>query len=72
MKTKGYQNNISRREEEVLLLIANEYTINEIALSLFISPHTAISHRKNIMQKWCVKNTAGMVRRGFELGVLNT
>ena len=61
---------ISRREEEVLILIANEFTIKEIANELFISPHTAVSHRKNIMAKWEVKNMAGMVRRGFELGIL--
>ncbi|NNE25949.1 MAG: helix-turn-helix transcriptional regulator [Saprospiraceae bacterium] len=61
---------ISVRETEVLHLIASEFTIKEIAAHLFISPHTAISHRKNLMDKWAVKNTAGLVRRGFELGVL--
>ena len=63
-------NHISRREEEVLLLTAKEYTVKEIATELFISHHTAISHRKNLMSKWDVKNMAGLVRRGFELGVL--
>ncbi len=64
------EKNISDREAEVLFLIAREYTINEIATQLFISHHTAISHRKNMMQKWAVRNTAGLIRRGFELGVL--
>ena len=59
---------ISPREMEVLLLISKEYTNDEIAWILHISPHTAISHRKNIMRKWDVKNTAGLIRKGFELG----
>ena len=37
---------ISRREKEVLSLIADELTIQEIAKTLFISHHTVISHRK--------------------------
>jgi len=71
MNTDHLSGQISNREKEVLRLIAHEYTIKEIAGHLFISPHTAVSHRKNIMQKWSVRNTAGMVRKGFELGVLS-
>ena len=63
-------NGISKREKEVLYLIAHELSTKEIADKLYISKHTAISHRKNIMQKLNVKNTAGMVRMGFELGLL--
>ena len=61
---------ITPRESEVLRLIANEFTIQEMASALFISPHTAISHRKNLMEKWAVKNMAGLVRVGFEKGLL--
>lgn len=63
---------ISVREYEVLRLIAYENTINEIADKLYISPHTVISHRKNIMSKLDVRNTAGMVRRAFELGIFHS
>ena len=62
---------ISEREQEVLKLIAHEHTINMIAKRLFISHHTVISHRKNIMSKLDVKNTAGLIRRSFELGYLS-
>ena len=62
---------ISNRELEVLRMIAFEYTTDEIAHMLFISPHTVMTHRKNLMYKMEVRNTAGMVRRGFEWGVLN-
>ena len=61
---------ISNREKEVLFLIAHEKTSKEIANELFISIHTALSHRKNLMEKLEVKNTAGLVRRGFEIGLL--
>lgn len=62
---------ISPREKEILYLVAFEKTTKEIAAQLYISTHTALSHRKNIMEKLEVKNTAGMVRRGFELGLLH-
>jgi len=61
---------ISDREQEILRLIAHEYTSKEIAAKLFISPHTAESHRKNLLNKMCVKNTAGLVRRAFESQIL--
>lgn len=61
---------ISAREYEVLYLIADELTSQEIADRLYISRHTAISHRKHLMEKLQVKNTAGLVRRAFELGLL--
>jgi len=61
---------ISEREKQVLRLVAFEKTSKEIASDLFISNHTAISHRQNLMSKLEVKNTAGLVRRGFELGIL--
>lgn len=62
---------LSPREAEVLHLIAFEKTSKEIADTLYISDHTAITHRQNIMLKLGVKNTAGLVRRGFELGLIS-
>ncbi len=62
---------ISPREKEVLFLIAYENTAKEIAAKLYISNHTAVSHRKNLLEKLKVSNTAGLVRRGFELGLLS-
>ena len=61
---------ISNREREVLHLIAYEYTTNEIAAKLFLSTHTVITHRKNLLWKMDVKNVAGLVRKGFERGIL--
>lgn len=62
---------ISRREQEVLKLIADEYTTTEIASLLYISEETVKTHRKHLLFKLQVKNVAGMVRRGFEIGYLH-
>lgn len=62
---------ISTREQEILRLIANEYRSHEIAKELFISVNTVQTHRRNLLDKLRVKNVAGLVRRGFEIGVLN-
>ena len=52
---------ISSRENEVITLIAEGYTNVEIAEKLFLSTHTVNTHRKNIMQKLGVNNTAAIV-----------
>jgi len=62
---------ISKREAEVLQLIALEHTTQEIANKLFLSKQTIISHRKNLMRKLEVRNVAGMVREGFQRGILS-
>lgn len=61
---------LSKREHQVLALIADEMTMQEIAKELFISNHTVISHRKKIQEKLCARNTAGLIRRAFELRIL--
>ena len=62
---------ISPREKEVLDLIVDENSTKMIARELFISEHTVISHRKNLMTKLNASNAAGLVRRAYESGVLN-
>lgn len=52
---------LSERENEIIVLIAEGYTNNQIAEQLFLSNHTITTHRKNIMSKLGVKNTAGIV-----------
>lgn len=53
---------LTRREQEVLELIAGGLTNHQIAEKLFISPLTVDSHRKNLLTKLGVKNTAALVR----------
>lgn len=51
---------LSDRERDVLVLVAKGYTNKEIASELFISPHTVISHRKNIVHKTGIRSVAGL------------
>ncbi len=53
---------ITDREFEILKFIAEELTNKEIADALFISPRTVDTHRRNLLQKLNVKNTAGLVK----------
>lgn len=61
---------LSAREIQVLYLIAFEHTNSEIADKLFLSKGTIATYRNNILSKLQTKNTAGMVRRAFEVGLL--
>ena len=61
---------ISPREKEVLRLISEEFTNGEIARSLFISQHTVVSHRRNLLSKLDARNSAGLVRKAFEYGII--
>ncbi|WP_257667569.1 response regulator transcription factor [Parapedobacter tibetensis] len=52
---------LSRRELEIVGLVRNGHTNQEIADLLFLSIHTVMTHRKNILHKLDVRNTAEML-----------
>ena len=56
---------ITRREKEVLELLANGLTNNEIAQKLFVSPTTVDSHRKSLITKLNAKNTPELIKLAF-------
>jgi len=58
--------NLTKREQEILKLIAQAKSNSEIAIHLFISPQTVGAHRKNIMRKLNISTTAGLVRFAIE------
>jgi DNA-binding NarL/FixJ family response regulator len=58
---------LTRREKEVLELIAEGMTNNEIAQKLFISTGTVDTHRKNLLAKMEAKNTASLIRIATQL-----
>lgn len=62
---------LSNREKEILVLIAQEFTGNEIAEKTFISLNTVNTHRRNLISKLNVKNTAGLVKYAIEYGLLD-
>ena len=57
---------LTERELEVLVLIAQEYSSQQIADKLFISLNTVESHRKNIFRKLNIKNIAGIMRYALQ------
>lgn len=70
--TRKYTNgfDITEREREVLKLIAEELSNREIAKKLFISLRTVDTHRRNLMQKLKLKNTASLVKYAISNGLV--
>jgi DNA-binding NarL/FixJ family response regulator len=62
---------ITRREKEVLELIASGMTNNEIAQKLFVSSSTVDTHRKNLLAKFEVKNTASLIKMAVQLMMID-
>lgn len=62
---------LTSREKDVLKLIAEEYTTQEIADKLFLSKHTIESYRKTLILKLKVRNLAGLTRYAVKLGLLS-
>ena len=56
--TENRANNLTQRESEVLVLVANSYTRAEIASTLGISPNTAARHIANIYRKLGISSVA--------------
>jgi DNA-binding NarL/FixJ family response regulator len=61
---------ITRREKEILKLIVDEHTNQDIAGKLFLSLRTVENHRNNLLQKLSVKNTAGLVKVAIQEGLV--
>jgi DNA-binding NarL/FixJ family response regulator len=64
------QNALSKRETEVLQLIAEGLTNQEIADRLFTSKRTIETHRQNIIAKTQMKNTASLIRFAVSEGLV--
>lgn len=58
------------REKEILQLIARGFTSQEIAEKLFISYFTVSKHRKNILEKLRLKNTAELIHFSIKEGLI--
>lgn len=53
---------LTRREKEILTMVADGYTSNQIAEKLFLSPVTIETHRRNLLTKFKVKNMIELVQ----------
>ncbi len=62
---------LTRREKEVLELIASNFTSQEIADKLFLSKRTIDIHRQNLLLKLEVKNSAALTKKAMQLGLIN-
>lgn len=60
----------TQREQEVLYLLAKEYTNEKVAEILKISYRTVETHRKNMMQKTHSHNIAGLLRFAYNHGLI--
>lgn len=70
-KAAAFFPKLSRREKEVLKLIAQEFTTQEIADSLYISLKTVESHRASLLSKLNARNSVGLVRIALENNLLD-
>ncbi len=61
---------LTKRETEVLTLIAGEHTNQQIADKLYISLRTVECHRLNITQKLNIKHPAGLVKEAYLRGLV--
>jgi len=70
-KTADPFDSLSEREREVLVLLAQGKTYQQIAEILFISPKTVDFHRINIMRKLGLTNRAELTRFAIQRGLMN-
>ncbi|WP_109299928.1 response regulator transcription factor [Aquimarina sp. AU474] len=66
-KKKEQEIKLTQREIDVISLIAQEFTTQEIADKLFLSKHTIESYRKNLIAKLNVRNLAGLTKYALKM-----
>ena len=69
-RTLGENQELTEREKEILKLIVEGLSNKEIGDQLFISVRTVDTHRRNIMEKIEARNTADLVRKALEEGLV--
>lgn len=69
-KTAEVLTALTNREIDVIRLIAEEHSSNQIAEKLFISLNTVETHRKNLFKKLNVKNSLGVIKFALKHGLV--
>lgn len=64
------KDNLTEREIEIIKLITEKYTNQEISEKLFISIHTVYTHRKNIMKKLRLKSPVELILYAIDSGII--
>ncbi len=70
-ETEEVNSFLSRREKEILKLIAIGHSNQEMADKLYLSIRTIESHRLRLLQKLDVKNVAGLLKKAADMGLLD-
>ncbi|MFY9310579.1 MAG: response regulator transcription factor [Bacteroidia bacterium] len=65
-KEPAVEIHLTKREKEIIQLIAKEYSNAQIGEALFISERTVETHRKNIFQKVNTKTVVGLIKFAIE------
>lgn len=68
----GKSPDLTQREKEILKLIVDELTSQEIADKLFLSLRTVETHRFNLQKKLGVNNNIGLVKIAIQMGLVNS
>lgn len=67
----GFHDKLTSREKEILVMLAEGLSTQQIAVNLFISPKTAENHRYNIMRKFGFKNIVELVHWTIKNGLVD-
>ncbi len=62
---------VSQREREVLQLMTRGLTVKEIAHALYLSTHTIISHKKNLLDKFEARNSIDLIVKAIKLHIID-
>jgi DNA-binding CsgD family transcriptional regulator len=62
---------LTQREKEILKLVVDEYSNNEIAEALSISVRTVNAHKGNLIEKTGAKNVVGLIMYALRNGIAN-
>ncbi|RZB37773.1 MAG: hypothetical protein SRB2_00875 [Desulfobacteraceae bacterium Eth-SRB2] len=69
--TDASYDTLTRREQEILVLLAQGLSTKQVAEKLFISPKTVENHRSNILCKLNLHSTLELVRYAARLGIID-
>jgi len=64
------QYSITKREQEILLLIAKEFSTKDIAEKLAISEKTVRNHKSHMMQRLSIKSDAGLIKYAYHMALI--
>lgn len=70
-ESKKSKSTLSKREIAIIEQVAKGLTNNEIAEKLFLSPHTVVTHRKNISKKLGIKSVSGITIYAILNNIIN-